>query len=487
MRWAAQRTGTWRWLDYEVPLVTQGGPEWSLNAYGILRASVPAPAATVVNADDGYPMFARWGTLLHFEIDEGGRTRREWTGIVKDAVLDGRGWTLEIVEFPGYLAGVPFEGFIRGVAMDPAEMFRRVVNHVQSWDNAWLGISVNGSTPVRFGTDLDTKVATTRAAMDARKKTMDTLNKTKATATSSLQDDSSTLKDEVAAALRSMNIAVAFLTYAIQQGLSNAEIATYKANSDAATQAYSQTLSRYNSELAAGKAAVAGAKTNKEAAKKAYDAASEAYRKAKDERAEKGGAYEILGTDLKDSYRLISDLAKTAGFEWTTETRYSEGAPDLRINISYPNAGGRRDDLVFDTAVNIVHELELDSYGEFANAAIGVGAGEGSKAIRRTKTLQSYQLRRPVVVEDKSLKTNAQVDAAMNRELALLRSAPYPKKISVRDHPNCRIGAWGLGDLITVKGVTRQGVLYSGLLRVVSWTRTSQYEADIELQPAATI
>lgn len=487
MRWSAQRYGSWEWLDYEVPLITSDGAEWVLSSYGVMRATIPSPAARVFDAVDGRPIFESWGTLLHLEIDEGSTTRRMWSGVVKDAVLDASGWTLQIVEFPGYFSGLPYEGLVRGIKADPAALLRQIVGDSQQWRNSWFGCTVEGSTKVRLGTDLDLKVASARATMDARKKTYDQLNKTKADKTAELTDAGSTLADEVASAKSLVASAQVALATLIQNNAPSGEIAAARATLTSRQTTYNQALSQHNSEIAAGKAALRSAKTNKEAAKTAYDSARDAYQKAKDERADKGGAYEIRGEDLKDTFRVITDLCRASGVEWTTRTVYSETEPDLRIVVHHPTAGGYRSNLVFDTSTNITHELSLESYGDFANAGVGVGAGEGPKAIRRTLNLVSPRMRRPVVVEDKSLKTNAQMDATLRREVALMLAPPYPRRIEVRDHPNCRIGSWGVGDIIRVSGTTTRGQVYSELLRVVSWKWKSQYKAEIELQPAEPV
>ncbi|MEJ6490697.1 hypothetical protein PQI23_13305, partial [Leucobacter sp. USCH14] len=106
-RYALQRYGSWEWLDYDAFLVTSDGPEWARNAYGIMRATVPAPAAHRVTAEDGRDLFEEWGTFVHYEIDSPGLKRREWTGIVAEATLGANGWDLVIVEHPGYLKDTP--------------------------------------------------------------------------------------------------------------------------------------------------------------------------------------------------------------------------------------------------------------------------------------------------------------------------------------------------------------------------------------------
>src|SRR5690606_10460578 len=111
---------------------------------------------------------------------------------------------------------------------------------------------------------------------------------------------------------------------------------------------YNATLTAYNSEIAAGRAALANARADRESAQAAYDAAKKAYDALKERRKNEGGAYEVRGEDLIDTYKALQDIATGAGLEWSTRTSYRDGAPDVGIVVHYPRAGRRRDDLVFD-------------------------------------------------------------------------------------------------------------------------------------------
>ena len=481
MRYAVQRYGTWEWLDREAFIMTNDGPEWARNAYGIMRAHVPSPAARP--AHDGRDMFEEWGTLVHFEIDDPGRTRREWTGMVSEATLGRAGWDLTLVEHPAYLKGTPFEGLIRGVKDDPADMLRQLVADVQAWRNAWYGCTVEGTTPVRVGTDLDDRIAAARAAMDARRKTLDAFSKTSKSKTKELQDADSTLADDVAQARALVTQAQALVTELIGTNAESAQIALARQTLTQRLAEYRQALAGYNTEIAAGRSALANARKTKESAQTAYDAAKKAYDTLKQQRNDGEGAYVIDGDELPDAYGVLQDLCRTAGIEWTTRTRYSEGAPDVSILIHYPTAGARRRDLVFDTGVNITAPLELDRLPYF-NAAAGRGAGEGQTAIRRNTSVPTDRMRRTAVVEDKAAKKNAQIDAQMRAKLRASTGAMFPRAIEVRDHPNARIGSWRPGDIITISGVTTIGTRWKGLARIESWSWPSRNRALLQLEPA---
>lgn len=478
-RYALQRYGTWAWIDYEAAIVTSDGPEWCRSAYGIMRATVPAPAAHRIVADDGRDVFEEWGTFVHVETDS--RTRR-WTGIVSEAELTERGWDLTIIEFPGYFRDVPFQGMIRGVEKDPVALLRELVVDSQSIPGAWFGCSVTGSTPVRVGTNLDDLIASARATMDARKQQLDAFSKTSSDTTKSVQDLSTTMADEVSAARSLVAQAQQQVSTLLAAGATEAEIAAARSAEASRRAAYNAALASYNAELSAGRAALANAVTTKELAQAAYNTAKASYDALRERRKEEEGAYVIGGGSLPDTYKAIQDLA-ARGFEWFTRTTYSEDAPNVEIVARAPTVGARRDDLVFDTDINIVDPLTLEST-EYANAVIGVGAGEGDAAIRRTMYAKTARMYRPTVFEDRSATTSVQLDSRMRQLLGALSGRQAPVEFEVRDHPNCPIGAWSVGDLITVRGTTSLGARWSGLVRIESWSWPSEFRAKLQVSSA---
>lgn len=484
MRYLAQRYGTWEWLDLELPLDTDG-PEWALNTYGVMYATV-APELGLQKAEDGRPVLEEWGTLIHVETGEGATSRR-WTGIVVRSELQGKEWVVTINEFPGYLEGTPVETLIRGVNADPANLTRQIWQDVQSMPNAWLGVTVDGTTPVRIGTNSDDLAAAARATMDARKQTLDSLNKTKSNATTELQDMTATLSDEVAQARAQVTAGQQTVNDLIQAGAPSAQIEAARLAVVSRQATLQATLTAYTNETNAKKNALKNAKTDKDAAQKAYDQAREAYDKAKEKAQEDGGAYEIRPEDTPDALTSLTDLCDRTGMEWTTDTRHSYDIPDLRIKIHYPFAGGRRDDLVFEQGVNIISELHLVRDGkEYANAGLGVGAGEGSKAIRTSIASTSPRMRRVAVVEDRSLKKTADLNAAVRNDLKKRSGDPYVQEIEVIDHELAPMFSWNVGDHILIQGDVPHYGRYSELHRIVSWQMLGEHRALLRLKLSST-
>ncbi len=484
MRYLAQRTGTWEWLHTDLPLTVSEGPEWALDTYGVLDATVE-PEQGLAVAEDGRLLFEEWGTLIHVETGESA-DRRRWSGIVAESRLRGAAWELRIVEFPGYLANYPLETLIRGVRADPADLFRQVWQDVQGWPHSWIGVTVHGSTPVRIGSDSDDKVAQARATMDARKTTLDNLSKTKNAATTALQDEAATLADEVAQARVQVTAAQAAVNALTEAGAPAGQIATARATVVSRQSLLQAALTAYTNEVNAGKAAARTARTNVDAARTAYQQAQDAYRAAQDQAKADGGAYEIRAEDLVEAKKAVSDLCRASGMEWTTRTRFTDGPPEFEIHVHYPRAGGRRDDLVFEQGINVISELDLATDGdEYANAGIGVGAGEGNAAVRRSISTSSPRLRRPVVVEDKALRTPSAMDAALRYELRRRSGEPYVSSIEVIDHPNAPLFSWQVGDFITVKGHTPHYGEHRGLYRIISWRLKGEHKAVLDLAPAS--
>lgn len=484
MRYSAQRYGTWEWLDLELPLDTEG-PEWVLSSYGILYGVV-SPDLGLMKASDGRPVLEEWGTIIHAETGEG-ETSRRWSGIVVRSELSGKEWSVTVFEWPGYLAGTPVESLIRGVNADPASLFSQVWQNVQAMPNAWLNVNVVGSTPVRIGTDSDDRVAIARAYMDGRRETLDALSSNKNTKTAELQDTTSTLADELAQARKQVTEAQNTVNQLIAAGAPPAQIAAARAVVTSRQSTLNTVQGVYTSETNAKKQALALARADRDSAQSAYDEARDAYEAARERAREDGGAYEIRPEDTPDALDTIKALCETAGIEWTTETRYSDGVPDLVVNIHYPEAGTRRDDLVFEQGINIVSELQLIRDGEdYANAALGVGSGEGDKSIRAEIASTSSRMRRVTVVEDKSINNKDHLLARMRSDLKEKSGEPYVAEFEVVDHELAPMFSWNVGDTIRISGEVPHYGYYSKLYRIISWQMINDNKALIRTKLATT-
>lgn len=480
MRYSAQRYGTWEWLDLELPLDTDG-PEWALSTYGEMYATI-APELGIRNAEDGRPVLEEWGTLIHAETGDIKTTRR-WTGIVTRSELDGKDWELTIREFPGYLDETPIETTVWGVFADPASLFKKIVSDVQKRPTANLNIAVHGSTPLKVGTDSDDKAAAAKKIKDADKKVVDERNKTKKAATEDQQKLSKAQAKTVADRRKIITARQATVNELVKNKAPKPQIEAARqvvANLRAALEALQKT---HKTALDQKKAVTKRATDAKEAADKKYEASNKAYDKAREKANEDGGAYKFLAEDIPDAFQSIGTLCEDTGIEWTTRTVYSETRPELHIDMHYPQAGGVRDDLVFEQGTNIISELKLVRDGEaYANASLGLGAGEGEKAIRATIESSSKRLRRVHTYTDRKVKKQSQLLAKMRKEMKNRTGQLYAKEIEVVDHPLAPIFSWRVGDHIRVSGEVPHHGFYSRMHRIISWQMVGDTRAILNLE-----
>lgn len=479
MRYAAQRYGTWEWLNLELPLETDG-PEWALSTYGIMTATI-APELGLEKAEDGRPVLEEWGTLIHAEAGSGASSRR-WSGIVVRSELEGKQWEVTIWEFPGYLDGTPIETKVWGVKVDPADLFRQIWGDIQKRPQAWLGVTVEGTVPKTVGTESDDQVIKWKKEVekaekhdkevtDQRKKMADDHRK-KADAARKVIDKKRNEASKASSTyykIPSTNKEKREEAKKVKDRLDN-QLKALNNDYDKMTKQQDAVLAKFDKEVV--KPAEDKLKTTREK-----------LREWEEKLADDGGAYKFLPEDTPDAHDSIAKMAEDVGFEWTTSTHYTEGKPDLRINISYPKAGGVRDDLVFEQGVNILSELKLERDGiEYANAAIGLGAGEGDKAIRETMETTHKRLRRVTVYEDRKIKKKDSILTGMRRELRKRTGELYVTEIEVVDHPLAPMFSWNVGDVIRVSGHVPHYGFINKLHRIVSWQMKGDYHAVLRLE-----
>lgn len=479
---SAQRYGTWEWLDTELPM-TVDGPEWALSTYGVMEGTI-APEAGLSIAPDGRPVLEEWGTLIH--VGTGGTVdARRWTGIVAESEFDGKDLIVTIIEFPGFLDGTPIETLIRGVEEDPAQLIRRVWQDAQLAQNSWLNVTVTGSTTKKMGTRSDDEAAAARSRMDALRSVVDSFSKDRAEAVKELQDASTTLADEVSLARTQVTAAQKEVDRLIIEQAPAAQITAARAVVAARRADLNTVQVAYNAEVAAKTAALASAKTDKDAAQAEYDASRDAYDAARKKAQDDGGAFELRPEDTPDAHRSIQDICTEAGIEWTTTTTQTDGVPILGIQIHSNQAGARRTDLVFEQGVNVMSELNPTRGGDqYANAAKGIGAGEGDAAITANIAPTSPRLRRLAVLDDKSIKSKNALIAQMRRTLAKRSGEPFVESIDVVDHPMAPLFSWNLGDIIDVAGYVPHLGEYTAPHRILSWRMTGDYSATLYLELA---
>src|SRR5690606_17382716 len=124
----------------------------------------------------------------------------------------------------------------------------------------------------------------------------------------------------------------------------------------------------------------------------------------------KAEPYELNWWDAPDMGREIDALAVSTPFDWVEEHRWDPNVPGgvaHEFRIGYPRLGRRRQDLAFVLGENVIDLDEPERDGEYyANAVIGIGAGEGKGSVRRETGTRDGRLYRPYVYMAKDV-TNA--------------------------------------------------------------------------------
>lgn len=198
----------------------------------------------------------------------------------------------------------------------------------------------------------------------------------------------------------------------------------------------------------------------------------------------KAGPYKVSEVDGTDIGREIDDLAGDTPFDYTVESAWNADKSDVlhTVTIHYPKAGRRRLDLSFVQGENIIREVEPDGVGdEWASEIIGIGAGEGVGALRRSVGVVTHRLRRTRVIRAKDVRVEARLDRIISDELATVQGRAVPRRLVVRPHENAAIGAWQLGDEILVQARVPHLGQQSWWMRVVGWSWLNAGGAEIEV------
>jgi len=199
---------------------------------------------------------------------------------------------------------------------------------------------------------------------------------------------------------------------------------------------------------------------------------------------EEPAPYVLNWTESTNCGEEIESLTKLAPLDFVEHHYWTPDHETIvhEIELAYPRAGRRRDDLVFSQGDNVISVVTVESNGdEFANTVIGLGAGEGQAMVRRETSVRDGRLRRVHVHVDKSIAEIARMDAAIAEELNARRAALRVESIDVMDHPNAPLGSWQLGDDVLVRAELPWLGEVEVWCRVVGWTLTSENTATISL------
>ncbi|KKI18707.1 MULTISPECIES: hypothetical protein [unclassified Leucobacter] len=476
MLYRAQRAGSWEWLDVNLQIDTDG-PEWTDSLYGEMTGTI-APELAAMEASDGHPVIEEWSTLIHAETD----TDRRWTGIVSEAVPEGKDLKITVIEWAGYPDGLTFDGRIWGVRADPADLVRQLWTNLQSHAGGDLGVTVTGSTPVRLGSDSSDKAFAAKAAMKAAKAALDARTKPRKAKEAEIQKVSKPYATDLKTLEAARKAQADEVARLVKAKAPAGTITAAKAVLTTRQNAVKAKRTARDAALTPLKTQLASLKAAEEAAKKPYETAQAASQKADERERADGGAWRRLPADNPDAWQILRDLCTEVGMSFTTHTKRTEGKPQLELRLHYPALGSYRDDLVFQQGINIVSPLKPASTGEYASEVIVLGAGEGDAAIRQTVSTPDHRLRRNVIVDDKRITTAAKAGAVARAELAARTADLTIGEITVRDHPMCALWSWQVGDVILVQGQVPHLGRVAIKHRIKSWRLLGDDRAVLKLE-----
>ncbi|MBF4602841.1 hypothetical protein [Curtobacterium sp. VKM Ac-2884] len=448
-RWILKRALTGATLHTDAPITVKDAPVRSLSGAGSLQFSVSGAFAERKSDVDGLPLVQEWNTRIYKLGDD---DRVLWGGIVIATPEDSPStWTVEAATDSTVLFGTPYLGPARYLAkVDPADIVRTLVNHVQSQPDGDLGIKVQGSTTVRVGTFSTQNAVDATNAYNASVKAYNTevaerkrlaaIVSASRKAYSALVDESQSDNAELSAAKKAKPKDQARINRA--QAAVNDVTARKKAKND--------TITTQQAAVTRQAKVVATAKAAKDRAYKLKVAATKA---KKDD----GGAFELLWWEAPDCGQTVQTLADDAPFDYLDEWTKSGDDITSTIHIYYPRVGRLRADIAFQQGVNVVDVIKSTVPGDdYASDVVGIGAGEGAKSIRRTTARRNGRIRRVAVVTDKDVKSNVAMDRRINRELASRQNVLEVQQLRVRGTRGVPFGSWQIGDDVPVQ-VTLKG------------------------------
>lgn len=468
----AQRAVTGAWLHTDLP-VKRDSLSWALSAPGMFSGTL-APDLGGMLAEDGRPLLDEWSTLLYVEAD--GVIR--WGGIVITSRFAGSAWRVEAAGFSTYPHGIPFGDSWALAEVDPARIVRDLWAHVQSWPDGDLGVTVEGSTPLRIGSQSTERLRLATVAWEQAKAPYDAANKILKA------------RQAVEAAERKKYSPLVAARSAKSKELAAAKKTKNPSLIAAAQAAYNTAKAAAAAQKAIVDQAAASRKAQADVVaplKATLDARAETKRVAKEAEDADGGAYKLEWWDSPDIGDEIDRIVEETPMDFTESHRWDGDDVAHTVTVHYPRAGRRRTDLAFNLGENVTAIAEPVRDGDrFANEVIGVGAGEGAGSLRRSTAVRDGRLRRPHVMLAKDVAKASRLDALIRSERIRRQQPLTIPSVTVRDHPHAPIGSWDLGDDILVQATLPWLGAVSIWHRVVGWALLTDHTARLDLERSDT-
>ncbi|MFI8085926.1 hypothetical protein ACIF6L_34690 [Kitasatospora sp. NPDC086009] len=165
----------------------------------------------------------------------------------------------------------------------------------------------------------------------------------------------------------------------------------------------------------------------------------------------------------------------------------SAGRPVRRIPLAYPRLGRRRTDITFATGVNIIQAPPVVyDYERYANAVIGLGAGEGVSAIRSDDSVRDGRLRLEGVLSRTDIADQSLLNSLTRATRTARQQLGAVEQIVVRDHKAAPALSWQVGDDVRVT-VHDTWTDLDTWMRITGWTcRPATDTFVIDLEPSGS-
>lgn len=189
----------------------------------------------------------------------------------------------------------------------------------------------------------------------------------------------------------------------------------------------------------------------------------------------------------------IDKLCKETPIEYLEREAWNSSKTDVLhyIDLFYPRAGRRRDDLGFREGENFIDLIPAYSENKeiYASRVIVVGAGDGPDAIRETVSAvpNPARLLKEVVIQKEDITNKERALAIAQFEFRRRALSKYEIQSITIDttHINAPFGSFQEGDDILVEGVVQYIGQIADLHRIVSYTYNPlQKQAILDLKPS---
>lgn len=435
---------TGQWLHRDVQGISSPLVTWALSTAGTFTCTLSPPRSDMLDSS-GNILMNEWQTACYLEEDD----EIKFGGILTSSSGQGPLWVPTFTEFNGYPSGMPYDGpdYAR-TDLDALDAVRYIWSWLQSQPDGNLGL-VTG--PGKAGTDVG--ATTTGGASSTLAKTASPGDET---ITVMAQTDPQTgFPYGSAADLAALGTKGA-TSQAPNAGFPPRTKITI--GDESATVAPAAVM-----QLPDTVVALSSPLKNQHPAGSLVEAV------------QPPATFVLQYWNNSDCGQEISSIRAEAVFDYYEKHTWTDAAKTAVIHqllFGVPRIGTRRDDLRFAETENIIQQAQITRDGtQFANTVIGLGAGQGSAAVRAVVSVTNGRLRRSFVYADQTVKTVSRMQAKAQKALASMSDIDTPTQIMVINHPNAPFGSFGPGDDIQI-------LLAEGWRNAGIWCRITQMTQD---------